>query len=72
MVNTFRMTHTHTDINVHTFQLINKNESVDKVAYKEDSSTVTRLVLNVLRALGYPYRLFLYRKLLLVLVLKLP
>jgi hypothetical protein len=65
------MTHTHRH-QVHTFQLINKNESVDKVAYKEDSSTVTRLVLNVLRALGYPYRLFLYRKLLLVLVLKLP
>jgi hypothetical protein len=64
----FPMIHIHIEIDIDKFQLINNKECVDKTTFKENSSTVTRWMVYVLRTLDKPYRLFPYCVFLLIFV----
>lgn len=64
----FPMIRIRIEIVIVKFQLINNKECVDKITFKENSSTVTRWVVHALRTLDKPYRLFLYCMFLLIVV----
>jgi hypothetical protein len=65
------MVHIHIEIDIDKFQLINNKECVDKITFKENSSTVTRWMVYALRTLDKPYRLFPYCMFLLIVVFRL-
>jgi len=57
-VKKFPMIHIHIEID--KFQPTNNKRCVDQITFKENSSTVTRWMLNALRKLDNPYGLFPY------------
>lgn len=71
-VKKFPVIHIHIKIDINKCQPTNNKGCVDKITIKENNITVTRCMLNALRTLDNPYRLFPYCMLLLIVFFMLP